>query len=90
MIHINVSADLQVAMQMLRSSLRGAIANIRTNLKDIHDPGRADAIRRHDRGMGTDAERELALRTRFSSTNSALLPPLMTGKPAPLLYCAHG
>ena len=25
-------------MQMLRSSLRGAIANMRTNLKDVHDP----------------------------------------------------
>ena len=37
-IHINVSADLQVAMQMLRSCLRGAIANIRTNLSDINDP----------------------------------------------------
>jgi glutamate formiminotransferase len=37
-IHINVAADLQVGMQMLRSALRGAIANMRTNLTDIKDP----------------------------------------------------
>jgi glutamate formiminotransferase len=37
-IHINVASDLQVGMQMLRSSLRGAIANMRTNLKDVRDP----------------------------------------------------
>jgi glutamate formiminotransferase len=37
-IHINVASDLQVGMQMLRSALRGAIANMRTNLTDIKDP----------------------------------------------------
>ncbi len=37
LIHVNVASDLQVGMQMLRSSLRGAIANMRTNLKDVHD-----------------------------------------------------
>jgi glutamate formiminotransferase/formiminotetrahydrofolate cyclodeaminase len=37
-IHINVASDLQVGMQMLRSSLRGAIANMRTNLTDVKDP----------------------------------------------------
>ena len=38
MIHPNVASDLQVGMQMLRTSLRGAIANMRTNLTDIKDP----------------------------------------------------
>ena len=37
-IHINVASDLQVGMQMLRSSLRGAIANMRTNLTEVKDP----------------------------------------------------
>jgi glutamate formiminotransferase / formiminotetrahydrofolate cyclodeaminase len=37
-IHINVASDLQVGMQMLRSALRGAIANMRTNLTDVKDP----------------------------------------------------
>jgi glutamate formiminotransferase len=37
-IHANVASDLQVGMQMLRASLRGAISNIRTNLADIKDP----------------------------------------------------
>ena len=36
--HINVATDLQVGMQMLRSSLRGAIANMRTNLAEVKDP----------------------------------------------------
>jgi glutamate formiminotransferase len=36
-IHINVASDLQVGMQMLRSSLRGAIANMRTNLTSVKD-----------------------------------------------------
>ena len=36
-IHINVAADLQVGMQMLRSSLRGAITNMRTNLTEVKD-----------------------------------------------------
>jgi len=36
-IHANVASDLQVGMQMLRASLRGAISNIRTNLSDIKD-----------------------------------------------------
>jgi len=37
-IHINVASDLQVGMQMLRTSLRGAIANMRTNLTDVKIP----------------------------------------------------
>jgi glutamate formiminotransferase len=37
-IHANVASDLQVGMQMLRSCLRGAIINMRTNLTDIKDP----------------------------------------------------
>lgn len=37
-IHVNVAPDLQVGMQMLRSSLRGAIANMRVNLTDLNDP----------------------------------------------------
>jgi formiminotetrahydrofolate cyclodeaminase len=36
-IHINVASDLQVGIQMLRSSLRGAIANMRTNLTEVKD-----------------------------------------------------
>jgi glutamate formiminotransferase/formiminotetrahydrofolate cyclodeaminase len=37
-IHIHVATDLQVGMQMLRSALRGAIANMRTNLNEVKDP----------------------------------------------------
>ena len=37
-IHGNVASDLQVGMQMLRSCLQGAIANMRTNLTDVKDP----------------------------------------------------
>jgi formiminotetrahydrofolate cyclodeaminase len=37
-IHPNVASDLQVGMQMLRSCLRGAIANMRTNLTHVKDP----------------------------------------------------
>jgi formiminotetrahydrofolate cyclodeaminase len=36
-VHINVASDLQVGMQMLRSSLRGAIVNMRTNLTGVKD-----------------------------------------------------
>ena len=36
-IHNNVATDLQVGMQMLRSCLRGAVANMRTNLALIKD-----------------------------------------------------
>jgi glutamate formiminotransferase len=36
-IHVNVVSDLEVGLQMLRSSLHGAIANMRTNLKDLKD-----------------------------------------------------
>jgi formiminotetrahydrofolate cyclodeaminase len=36
-IHINVASDLQVGMQMLRSALRGAISNMRTNLSAVKD-----------------------------------------------------
>jgi glutamate formiminotransferase/formiminotetrahydrofolate cyclodeaminase len=37
-IHANVATDLKVGMQMLRSCLQGAIANMRTNLVSIKDP----------------------------------------------------
>jgi glutamate formiminotransferase/formiminotetrahydrofolate cyclodeaminase len=37
-IHANVTSDLQVGLQMLRSCLRGAIANMRTNLTAVKDP----------------------------------------------------
>jgi glutamate formiminotransferase/formiminotetrahydrofolate cyclodeaminase len=36
-IHANVASDLNVGLQMLRSSLRGAILNMRTNLTDVKD-----------------------------------------------------
>jgi glutamate formiminotransferase/formiminotetrahydrofolate cyclodeaminase len=35
--HPNVASDLNVGLQMLRSSLRGAILNMRTNLTDVKD-----------------------------------------------------
>jgi formiminotetrahydrofolate cyclodeaminase len=37
-IHANVTSDLQVGLHMLRSALRGAIANMRINLNDIKAP----------------------------------------------------
>jgi glutamate formiminotransferase len=37
-IHTNVATDLQVGMQMLRTCVRGAIANMRTNLAAVKDP----------------------------------------------------
>jgi formiminotetrahydrofolate cyclodeaminase len=37
-IHANVASDLQVGMQMLRTCLRGAITNMRTNLTHVKDP----------------------------------------------------
>jgi glutamate formiminotransferase / formiminotetrahydrofolate cyclodeaminase len=37
-IHVNVATDLQVGLQMLRSCLRGAIANMRTNLTLVKNP----------------------------------------------------
>jgi glutamate formiminotransferase/formiminotetrahydrofolate cyclodeaminase len=36
-IHANVASDFQVGTQMLRTALRGAVANIRTNLGGIKD-----------------------------------------------------
>ncbi|MBI4473409.1 MAG: glutamate formimidoyltransferase [Acidobacteria bacterium] len=36
-IHPNVASDLQVALHMLRTSVRGAIANMRINLNDVKD-----------------------------------------------------
>jgi len=36
--HVNVTSDLQVGMQMLRTCLRGAIVNMRTNLAGVKDP----------------------------------------------------
>ncbi len=38
-IHVNVASDLQVGIQMLHASLRGAVANMRTNLTGIKDAG---------------------------------------------------
>ena len=38
-IHSNVASDLQVGIQMLQSSVRGAVANMRTNLTGIKDAG---------------------------------------------------
>jgi glutamate formiminotransferase len=37
-IHANVATDLQVGLQMLRTCLRGAIANMRINLVEVKDP----------------------------------------------------
>ena len=37
-IHVNVASDFQVGVQMLRTSVRGAVANMRTNLTGIKDP----------------------------------------------------
>jgi len=37
-IHPNVASDLHVGLQMLRSCLRGAIVNMRTNLVSVKDP----------------------------------------------------
>ena len=37
-IHVNVASDFQVGIQMLRTSVRGAVANMRTNLTGIKDP----------------------------------------------------
>src|SRR5215813_11570841 len=37
-VHPNVASDLQVGMQMLRTCLRGAITNMRTNLTHVKDP----------------------------------------------------
>ena len=37
-IYINVASDLQVGLQMLRSAIRGGIANMRINLTDVKDP----------------------------------------------------
>jgi len=36
-IHPNVASDLQVGLHMLRTSVRGAIANMRINLNDVKD-----------------------------------------------------
>jgi glutamate formiminotransferase / formiminotetrahydrofolate cyclodeaminase len=36
-IHKNVASDLQVGLQMLRSCVRGAVTNMRTNLADVKD-----------------------------------------------------
>src|SRR5213594_492495 len=37
-IHVNVASDFQVVVQMLQTSVRGAVANMRTNLTGIKDP----------------------------------------------------
>jgi len=37
-IHVNVASDFQVGVQMLQTSVRGAVANMRTNLTGIKDP----------------------------------------------------
>jgi len=36
-IHPNVASDLQVALTMLRSAIRGAVANMRINLENVKD-----------------------------------------------------
>ena len=36
-IHPNVASDMQVALTMLRSAIRGAVANMRINLADVKD-----------------------------------------------------
>ena len=36
-IHPNVTSDLQVGFTMLRSAVRGAVANMRINLGDVKD-----------------------------------------------------
>jgi formiminotetrahydrofolate cyclodeaminase len=36
-IYVSVASDLNVGLQMLRSALRGAITNMRTNLLDVKD-----------------------------------------------------
>jgi formiminotetrahydrofolate cyclodeaminase len=36
-IHPNVTSDMQVALQMLRSAVRGAVANMRINLGEVKD-----------------------------------------------------
>ena len=38
-IHANVASDFQIGLQMLRSSIRGAIANMRINLENLNDSG---------------------------------------------------
>jgi len=37
-IHVNAASDFQVGVQMLQTSVRGAVANMRTNLTGIKDP----------------------------------------------------
>lgn len=54
-IHVNVASDLQVGMQMLRSCLRGAIVNMRTNLGMVNDP----AVRMRFEDMITGWEQAL-------------------------------
>ena len=44
-IHPNVASDMQVALTMLRSAIRGAVANMRINLTDVKD---SDARMRYE------------------------------------------
>src|SRR5205809_2769654 len=46
-INTNVASDFQVGIQMLQTSVRGAVANMRTNLAGIKDP----AARKHYEDM---------------------------------------
>ena len=57
-IHTNVASDFQVGIQMLQTSVRGAVANMRTNLAGIKDPAARkhyeDMILSWERNSGTD------------------------------------
>ena len=63
-IHVNVASDFQVGIQMLQTSVRGAVANMRTNLTGIKDP----AVRNRYEDMILSFEREI----RGQTPNSGL------------------
>ena len=55
LMHVNVGSDLEVGIQMLRTSIRGAVANMRTNLAGIKDA----AVRNHYEDMILSCQRML-------------------------------